>query len=330
MGNKDSKVKKTTSADDFDKYQKKTKAKKAEIGDKPIKISDLQAHIDSNPFATEYQFIEDKTMNDQYTANYQIAQKEENRPKNRYGNVLPPDESRVVLSEIPGVACSDYINASYINGFKTVPNSEKAYIATQGPIPETTPDFWRMVWEKKSSVILMLTRVVESDVLKCHQYWPHKGEQTMDVVYYTLHLRDIKEEPEVVTSEIEIVEKKTNQKMTVTHYHYIAWPDHGIPSNADAFLDLTRRSDESNSTRGPLIVHCSAGIGRTGTFIVIHSILEKMKHESKDFQAYVPMVNLVTTLIDLRKQRPGMIQTVEQYEFCYRALNDYAKSLLKN
>jgi len=208
-----------------------------------------------------------------------------------------------------------------------VPGSEKAYIATQGPTASTLSDFWRMVWESNVSVILMLTKEIETGKKKCEHYWPDP-----DV---PLEFDGLKVQCEGTPLETdELAEREFRMSMdgkdrVVRQLQYLAWPDHGIPEDTSAFLQLVKDADTWNKTKGPMIVHCSAGIGRTGTFCTVHANLSKISYLKEEKPGVEPKVNIVDTILHFRKQRPGIVQTVEQYEFCYIAINVGARAIMK-
>jgi len=258
---------------------------------------------------------------------FATAQLQINSQKNRYQNVLAPEQTRVKLSEREG---SDYVNANYIDG--QIPGSEKAYIASQGPVQAILVDFWRMTWETKTSVILMLTKEVENARLKCDAYWP-EVDTPLILENFKISLQDIDEKDELTIRTLVLEntsETETEKEKRIIHqFQYTAWPDHGVPVSTTAFLELAEKADIANETKGPILVHCSAGIGRTGTFCTIHSTLKKVELELKEHPDEVPKINIAEEVLALRKQRPNMVQTVEQYEFCYLAINDGIKQLVK-
>jgi protein tyrosine phosphatase len=237
-----------------------------------------------------------------------------NQVKNRYANVVAPDPSRVRLS---GVSPNDYINANWIPG--RVPSSEKRYIGAQGPLPNTVEDFWRMVFETNVSVIVMLTQVIENERVKCEPYWPDGDTPAIMYGQVTVRLIASQVTPEVTTRTFDLTHPSMNNaQRRVTHLQYTEWPDFGQPSSCAAFLSLVTNVDTVNNTSGPLLTHCSAGIGRTGTFIVVHAVLEEYRYYH---QKKLPLTfNLIEVLTRIRAARPGMVQTKDQLQFCYRAL----------
>nr|XP_005540389.1 PREDICTED: receptor-type tyrosine-protein phosphatase C isoform X4 [Macaca fascicularis] len=241
------------------------------------------------------------------------ARKPFNQNKNRYVDILPYDYNRVELSEINGDAGSNYINASYIDGFK----EPRKYIAAQGPRDETVDDFWRMIWEQKATVIVMVTRCEEGNRNKCAEYWPSMEEGTRAFGDIVVKINQHKRCPDYIIQKLNIVNKK--EKATgreVTHIQFTSWPDHGVPEDPHLLLKLRRRVNAfSNFFSGPIVVHCSAGVGRTGTYIGIDAMLEGLEAENKvDVYGYV---------VKLRRQRCLMVQVEAQYILIHQALVEY-------
>lgn len=304
-----------------------------------VKASKLKEHIDKfkEPFKKtnttnlnrEFLYVETKSKSnlseeELFAASY----KEINEPKNRYKNVRPNEETRVKLSPLEGVDGSDYINANWISGI--VKGSEKAYIAAQGPAQGTEEDFWRMVWEVNSSVVLMLTREVELGKRKCDRYWPETKEEPFKTSMLTIHLLEQKEVSKgLLLRVLKIESNKSNKKEThkVNHYQYLAWPDQSVPKSTRDFLLLSDLADSANTTGGPIVVHCSAGIGRTGTFCTIHSNMELLKEIHAKNASADPEIKVAETVIQLRACRANMVQTSDQYEFCYKGIRDGWKRL---
>uniref|UniRef100_H3AN01 protein-tyrosine-phosphatase n=1 Tax=Latimeria chalumnae TaxID=7897 RepID=H3AN01_LATCH len=234
-----------------------------------------------------------------------IASLPDNKLKNRYSNSIPYDHSRVVLDPSDSSE-GDYINASYIDGYE----NPSSYIATQGPLSQTAADFWRMVWQENSSVIVMLTGLVEQEKVKCEQYWPEQMETYQGI---TVRLCDVQQTPQVIVRTLELEARGSAEKRTVSHFHYLPWPDHGLPKAPIGLVRFILQVNQSTSVEaGPVVVHCSAGIGRTGTFIALGYLLEMAKAEGK--------VNVFQCVRKMRKKRVNMVQTQGQYEFLYDAL----------
>ncbi|XP_077381829.1 receptor-type tyrosine-protein phosphatase delta-like isoform X26 [Festucalex cinctus] len=274
----------------------------------PVPISELADNIerlkanDNLKFSQEYESVD---PGQQFT--WENSNLEVNKPKNRYANVIAYDHSRVILSGIEGVPGSDYINANYIDGYRR----QNAYIATQGSLPETFGDFWRMVWEQHTANIIMMTKLEEKSRVKCDQYWPTRGTETYGLIQVTL--LDTVELATYSVRTFALYKSGSNEKREVRHFQFTAWPDHGVPEHPTPFLAFLRRVKACNpADAGPMIVHCSAGVGRTGCFIVIDAMAERIKHEKTvDIYGHVTL---------MRSQRNYMVQTEDQYIFIYDAL----------
>ncbi|XP_037117995.1 receptor-type tyrosine-protein phosphatase delta-like isoform X19 [Syngnathus acus] len=274
----------------------------------PVPVSELADNIerlkanDNLKFSQEYESID---PGQQFT--WENSNLEVNKPKNRYANVIAYDHSRVILSGIEGVPGSDYINANYIDGYRR----QNAYIATQGSLPETFGDFWRMVWEQHTANIIMMTKLEEKSRVKCDQYWPTRGTETYGLIQVTL--LDTVELATYSVRTFALYKSGSNEKREVRHFQFTAWPDHGVPEHPTPFLAFLRRVKACNpADAGPMIVHCSAGVGRTGCFIVIDAMAERIKHEKTvDIYGHVTL---------MRSQRNYMVQTEDQYIFIYDAL----------
>ncbi|XP_051480379.1 receptor-type tyrosine-protein phosphatase C isoform X3 [Apus apus] len=241
------------------------------------------------------------------------AKKSHNQNKNRYIDILPYDHNRVELSEIPGDPGSDYINASYIDGFK----EPRKYIAAQGPKDETTDDFWRMIWEQKATIIVMVTRCEEGKRNKCAQYWPSMENGSATYGDIVVKINESKTCPDYVIQKLHITNgRERTAGRDVTHIQFTSWPDHGVPEDPHLLLKLRRRVKAlSNFFSGPIVVHCSAGVGRTGTYIGIDAMLEGLDAEGRvDVYGYV---------VKLRRQRCLMVQVESQYILIHQALVEY-------
>ncbi|XP_047282463.1 receptor-type tyrosine-protein phosphatase F isoform X21 [Homo sapiens] len=278
----------------------------------PIPITDLADNIerlkanDGLKFSQEYESID---PGQQFT--WENSNLEVNKPKNRYANVIAYDHSRVILTSIDGVPGSDYINANYIDGYR----KQNAYIATQGPLPETMGDFWRMVWEQRTATVVMMTRLEEKSRVKCDQYWPARGTETCGLIQVTL--LDTVELATYTVRTFALHKSGSSEKRELRQFQFMAWPDHGVPEYPTPILAFLRRVKACNPLdAGPMVVHCSAGVGRTGCFIVIDAMLERMKHEKT--------VDIYGHVTCMRSQRNYMVQTEDQYVFIHEALLEAA------
>ncbi|XP_029776739.1 receptor-type tyrosine-protein phosphatase N2 [Suricata suricatta] len=248
-----------------------------------------------------------------------VAQREENAPKNRSPAVLTYDHSRVLLKPENSHSRSDYINASPITDHDP---RNPAYIATQGPLPATVADFWQMVWESGCVVIVMLTSLSENGVRQCHHYWPDEGSNLYHIYEVNLVSEHIWCEDFLVRS-FYLKNLQTNETRTVTQFHFLSWCDRGVPSSARSLLDFRRKVNKCYRGRScPIIVHCSDGAGRSGTYVLIDMVLNKMAKGAKE-------IDIAATLEHLRDQRPGMVQTKGQFEFALTAVAEEVNAILK-
>uniref|UniRef100_A0A8D3E7W2 Receptor-type tyrosine-protein phosphatase epsilon n=1 Tax=Scophthalmus maximus TaxID=52904 RepID=A0A8D3E7W2_SCOMX len=234
-----------------------------------------------------------------------------NMKKNRVLQIIPYDFNRVILSVKRGQEFTDYINASFIDGYR----QKDYFIATQGPLSHTVEDFWRMVWEWRCHSIVTLTELKEREQEKCFQYWPSEGSATFGD--YTVELTGDTLCETFTLKDMVLTYRPEKQSQHVRHFHFHGWPEIGIPAEGRGMIDIiaaVQRQQQQSGNR-PIIVHCSAGAGRTGTFIALSTILERVKAEG--------LLDVFQTVKSLRMQRPHMVQTVEQYDFCYRVVQDF-------
>ncbi|CAD5125972.1 DgyrCDS14153 [Dimorphilus gyrociliatus] len=269
---------------------------------KPIKTINLLTHIQDGIknnaalFADEFKLLPDGKTNE-----WQISQLPENKPKNRFINVLPYDHSRVTLNN----SFNDYINASFINGYK----KEREYISSQGPTKVTLNDFWSMIWDHKICKIVMVANEIENGREKCACYWPDSNFKLFGDMSIMLH----QEERNAVSIFRIFHVTKGHESRAVRQFHYVAWPDHGVPVSGEGLLQISMAVNSWLPTdTAPVLVHCSAGIGRSGTFIAIDSLLKQANMENK--------VDVLKFVTEMRKNRVNMVQTLDQYIFIYKTL----------
>ncbi|XP_034442991.1 receptor-type tyrosine-protein phosphatase beta-like isoform X4 [Hippoglossus hippoglossus] len=286
----------------------------------PIKVTNFESHYhkllaDSNYLLSEeYEDLKDVGRNQLMDS----ALLPENRGKNRYNNILPYDSTRVKLSYVDDDPCSDYINASYIPGY----NFRREYVATQGPLPGTKDDFWKMVWEQNVHNVVMVTQCVEKGRVKCDHYWPFD----QDPLYYgDLIVQMLSESvlPEWTIREFNICsEDQLSVTRLLRQFHFTVWPDHGVPETTQSLVQFVRTVRDyvtrTGSGSGPTVVHCSAGVGRTGTFIVLDRVLQQL--DTKD------TLDIYGSVFDLRLHRSHMVQTECQYSYLHQCVRDVLRA----
>ncbi|XP_068629543.1 receptor-type tyrosine-protein phosphatase N2 isoform X2 [Battus philenor] len=247
------------------------------------------------------------------------ALKAENTGKNRYADVLPYDHSRVTLNTLTNHLGSDYINASTITDHDP---RNPAYIAAAGPLAHTAPDFWQMVWEQGSVVMVMLTRLTENGQQLCHRYWPEEGSELYHI--YEVHL--VSEHiwcDDYLVRSFYLKNQRTGETRTVTQFHFLSWPDNGVPSSTKALLEFRRKVNKSYRGRScPIVVHCSDGAGRTGTYCLIDMVLNRMAKGAKE-------IDIAATLEHIRDQRLRTVATKQQFEFVLMAVAEEVHAILK-
>ncbi|XP_029603669.1 tyrosine-protein phosphatase non-receptor type 2-like [Salmo trutta] len=251
---------------------------------------------------------------------YQTAKRPENQNRNRYRDVSPYDHSRVKLENSE----NDYINASLV----MVEEAQRIYILSQGPLKNTCSHFWLMVWEQNSKAVIMLNRIIEKGSEKCAQYWPTAEGHQLSYTDTGFVVTLVKEEDMsyYVIRVLELRNTETGETREIYHFHYTTWPDFGVPESPASFLNFLVKVRESGSLgpeHGPSVVHCSAGIGRSGTFSLVDTcliLMDKRKDPSS--------VDIQKVLLDMREYRMGLIQTPDQLRFSYRAVLEGAKSIM--
>ncbi|XP_053468921.1 tyrosine-protein phosphatase non-receptor type 2 isoform X2 [Ictalurus furcatus] len=258
--------------------------------------------------------------NQSQECSFKVAKYPENRNRNRYRDVSPFDHSRVKL----GSSENDYINASMV----PVEEAQRSYILTQGPLRNTCGHFWLMIWEQKTKAVIMLNRVIEKGSEKCAQYWPTQEEHEMAFLDTRFVVKLLSEDVKsyYTTRLLELQNANTGEKRELYHFHYTTWPDFGVPESPASFLNFLFKVRESGSLgadHGPAVVHCSAGIGRSGTFSLVDTCLVLMD-KRKDPSS----VDIKKVLLDMRRYRMGLIQTPDQLRFSYMAVLEGAKCIM--
>uniref|UniRef100_A0A8C8JP11 Receptor-type tyrosine-protein phosphatase kappa n=1 Tax=Oncorhynchus tshawytscha TaxID=74940 RepID=A0A8C8JP11_ONCTS len=280
--------------------------KKREVADVPpyqtgqlhpaIRVADLLQHITQMKCAEGYGFKEEyESFFEGQSAPWDSAKKDENRMKNRYGNIIAYDHSRVRLQAIEGEQSSDYINANYVD---------------VRPMQETVYDFWRMVWHENTATIVMVTNLVEVGRVKCCKYWPDDTEIYRDMKVTLIETQLLSE---YVIRTFAVEKRGAHEIREIRQFHFTGWPDHGVPYHATGLLGFVRRvKSKTPANAGPMVVHCSAGAGRTGCFIVIDIMLDMAEREG--------VVDIYNCVRELRSRRVNMVQTEEQYVFIHDAI----------
>ncbi|KPP66776.1 hypothetical protein Z043_114689, partial [Scleropages formosus] len=280
----------------------------------PVRVEDYETyfkkqHADSNcGFAEEFEDL--KTVGVAQSKTSALAQ--ENKAKNRYNNVLPYDFSRVKLS-VRGNPWDDYINANYIPGY----SSKKEFIATQGPLPGTLNDFWRMIWEKNIHTLVMLTRCNEQGRVKCEKYWPSDCKHFDNIIVTNTSDVDL---DDWTIRDFSVKNVKTAETRFIRQFHFTAWPDHGVPETTELLINFRYlvREHMNQFQNSPAVVHCSAGVGRTGTFIAIDRLIYQIEQDG--------VVDVFGTIHNMRMHRTLMVQTEDQYVFLNQCVLDIIKS----
>ncbi|XP_012254209.2 tyrosine-protein phosphatase non-receptor type 2 isoform X2 [Athalia rosae] len=268
-----------------------------------------------------YQHIRNECGNYAYTCNE--SKKPQHRVFNRYRDVAPYDHTRIVLKKGP----CDYINANLVQ----MERAHRQYILTQGPLSNTAGHFWLMVWEQNSKAVLMLNKVIEKSQVKCYQYWPLEGSSNHTMMFPDVGLKveyiSKTDASHYTTRILRLTDVESKESREILHFHYTMWPDFGVPQSPTAFLQFladVRQSGALDQNVGPPVIHCSAGIGRSGTFCLVDSCLVLIEENGLN------SVNVRDVLLEMRRYRMGLIQTPDQLRFSYEAIIEGAKQLPSN
>ncbi|XP_076679005.1 receptor-type tyrosine-protein phosphatase F [Andrena cerasifolii] len=270
----------------------------------PVQVKDFEDYVkralDSGLLHKQY-----NTLPRGQTKPWDYGQLPQNKPKNRYANLVAYDENRVILKTLPDDPHSDYINANYIKGYK----KEKCYIATQGPKPSTVIDFWRMIWEEGTLVVCMLANTIEGGKIKCEQYWPDIGKKEK---YGDVVISNAKHNVFANYTFRTLHATRGDETRKIEHLHFTAWPDHGVPLSTHSVVTYLKKLLATSPGNGPVVVHCSAGVGRTGTIILCDICLRRAAAEG--------VVDVFAEMKAIRSQRANTVDTVQQYLLAHLTL----------
>ncbi|KAM3721503.1 Tyrosine-protein phosphatase non-receptor type [Dirofilaria immitis] len=304
------------------KYLKEVSVKRVEMEQLIEMYNEIE---DNHSWNSVYQEIDNQSCKQERKLKLttKIAHSWENAERNRYRNVLAYDTSRVVLKR-GNTERSDYINASPL----IVPAAKRNYILTQGPLSTTSNDFWQMVWEQNSTLIVMLNKLVEKGLPKCHDYFPSLGSPLREFNSFNIVLKKEQDFDDYVIRDLELMRKtedvlrEKNESIesfprVIKHFHFTSWPDFGVPHSTAVFIGFLQevRGTGLLSGKEPTIVHCSAGIGRSGTFVVADSVLSMIEQDVKT-------IDVRNLIVEMRKSRMGLIQTPQQLQFCWKTITD--------
>ncbi|XP_032891176.1 receptor-type tyrosine-protein phosphatase alpha isoform X2 [Amblyraja radiata] len=286
-------------------------------GDTELEVTSLESHLQKlynrvsgsgcNGLEEEFKLTSIKIQNDKMRTGNLPA----NMKKNRVLQIIPYEFNRVIIPVKRGEENTDYVNASFIDGYR----QKDSYIASQGPLQHTLEDFWRMIWEWKSCSIVMLTELEERGQEKCAQYWPSEGSVSYGDI--SIEIKKEEESESYTVRELLVTNTRENKIRQIRQFHFHGWPEVGIPADGKGMINLIAavQKQQQQSGNHPITVHCSAGAGRTGTFCALSTVLERVKAEG--------ILDVFQTVKSLRLQRPHMVQTLEQYEFCYKVVQEY-------
>lgn len=296
-----------------------TKITASSIGDRVVELQRETPLVpNKDGFWEEFEQLQQQECKHRYSR--KVGLSSENKIKNRFKNIVPFDHTRVeLLDGDPDDPIQDYINASYVKG-----ESDHEYIATQGPLAETIHDFWRMVYQENSCVILMITREIERGKSRCAKYWPDV-DSSMEVENFTIFNSKETETQEFIYRELKLTNRDEPEEgeHTIYHYQYIGWPEHGTPSNVGSVIGILHDinlKQKSNNYPGPIVAHCSSGIGRTAAFLVIDILVKILQKQGLDCE-----IDVQKTVQHVRTQRAGMVQLEAQYKFIYLAIAHYVE-----
>ncbi|XP_034938749.1 LOW QUALITY PROTEIN: receptor-type tyrosine-protein phosphatase T-like [Chelonus insularis] len=273
-------------------------------GNSSIRINEFQDYV-KQAIATGKLDLQYEILRRGQTKPWKYGIMPQNKSKNRYGNLIAYDETRVILEKLPDDPYSDYINANYIQGY----NNEKAYIATQGPKPNTLIDFWRMIWQEEILVICMLANIIEGGKIKCEQYWPEIGKE---IKYGKITVGNISHTVFADYSFRTFHVTFGQKSRKIRQLHFTAWPDHGVPLYTQSVVSYLKKLLATPTGNGPILVHCSAGVGRTGTIIVCDICLRRAAGEG--------VIDVFGETEMMRNQRANMVDNKQQYLLAHLAL----------
>lgn len=306
--------------------RKKERQREMDRGDRSMTLGEIESYISDKGkrgLALEYLTLREE----QHLGTFEKFKNPINTMKNRYRDVGCVDQTRVQLQLLEGVEGSDYIHANFVDGY----SKQRAFICTQGPLQSTVSDFWRMVMEQQCYVIVMITRCIELGRIKCAQYWPEREGSTKQ--YGEIDVELMKEVDHGIYILRMFSLRQEDKEHVVTHFQFTAWPDYGVPLAGREVIQLIAvvRAQQKDATQHiiisggsddqcpPILVHCSAGIGRSGTYCTLDHCMDQIKETGK--------ANIMGTVRKLRSQRACSIQTEDQYEFCYKTILEYGKNL---
>nr|QZB49125.1 PTP [Cotesia vestalis bracovirus] len=289
----------------------------------PINVKEFKRRAQESGFLEAIQLEHYQIVAQPHFGSCKHFSKQENSSKNRYDEIICWDETRVKIT--PKEEDTDYIHANYVDSFET----PKKYVATQGPLKNTVNQFWQLIWEQNSRIIVMLTELQTAGRENCAAYWhPYDDEQKIFQAG-ELSIKTVSETNKLryVQTTFDVSNCITGESRLIKHYMYVDWPDHGVPSTWESFMGLYCDIDEEREklltemqdepALGPIVVHCVAGVGRTGVFCALDSCLNQLLKTKT--------ISVPETVLKIRQQRYSSIPVTEQYVFIYRILYEFAK-----